>query len=301
MADAIRPRYKGGMTQGLYRQIGIVGAGRVAQAFAFGLGPASVAPPMLWGRSPDRLRTAAGLVGRAVAAGRLEALVEVCDLIGIAVSDDAVAPVAAEMACAVPTGRAPFIFHVSGRSGAALLDPLRGAGALTAAIHPVMTFTGDPQGEVRRMAGARFAITGSSAEAIAAAEDVVRRLGGVGVTIAEAHRPLYHAALSHAANHLVTLLDGSFGALRSAGVDDPAALLAPLVHAALDNSLSHGFAALSGPLLRGDGETIASHLAALADHSPDLLPAYRAMALATLDAMERSGAPVSPDLRARLA
>jgi predicted short-subunit dehydrogenase-like oxidoreductase (DUF2520 family) len=97
------------------------------------------------------------------------------------------------------------------------------------------------------------------------------------------------------------LLDGSFGALRSAGVDDPAALLAPLVRAALENSLAQGFAALSGPLLRGDGETIVRHLAALADHSPELLPAYRAMALATLDAIARSGASVSPDLRAGLA
>jgi predicted short-subunit dehydrogenase-like oxidoreductase (DUF2520 family) len=289
------------MTQDIYRQIGIVGAGRVAQAFALGLGPASAAPPMLWGRSPERAGIAVRQVGRAVAGERLAALAAACDLVVLAVSDDAVAPVAAELARAIPAGRAPFIFHVSGRSGAALLDPLRHAGALTAAIHPAMTFTGDPQGEVRRMAGARFAITGSSAEAIAAAGDVVRWLGGVGVTIAEAHRPLYHAALSHAANHLVTLLDGSFGALRSAGVDDPAALLAPLVRAALENSLAQGFAALSGPLLRGDGETIARHLAALAEHSPDLLPAYRAMALATLDTIARSGASVSPDLRAGLA
>lgn len=289
------------MKQNGYRQIGIVGAGRVAQALALGLGGHSAAPPMLWTRSPGNLGTAARRVGRAVAAERLETLVEASDLIVIAVTDDAVASVAADMIPAVPAGHAPFIFHVSGRSGAALLDPLRGAGALTAAIHPVMTFTGDAQEEVRRMAGARFAITGSSTEATVAAGDVVHRLGGVGVEIAEAHRPLYHAALCHAANHLVTLLDGSFGALRSAGVDDPAALLAPLVRAALENSLTHGFAALSGPLLRGDGETIAGHLAAIAGHSSELLPAYRAMALATLDQMERSGATVSPVLRARLA
>lgn len=288
------------MTKDSYRQIGIAGAGRVAQALALGLGAHSAAPVILWGRAPDRLRMAVGRAGRAVAAERLETLVEACDLIVIAVSDDAVASVAADMIPAVAAGRAPFIFHVSGRSGAALLDPLRGAGALTAAIHPVMTFTGDPQEEVRRMAGARFAITGSTAAASAAAGEVVRRLGGVGVEIAEAHRPLYHAALCHAANHLVTLLDGSFGALRSAGVDDPATLLAPLVRAALENSLTHGFAALSGPLLRGDGETMAGHLTALAGHSPELLPAYRAMARATLDAMERSGATISPALRARL-
>lgn len=300
MAGAVWGRYKRAMTMNGYRQIGIVGAGRVAQALALGLGAHSAAPVMLWGRSPDRLETVVKQAGWAATAERLETLVGACDLIGIAVSDDALASVAAAMTAAMPRGRAPFVFHVSGRSGAALLDPLRAVGALTAAIHPVMTFTGDPDTEVQRMSGARFAITGADAEATAAARDVVSCLGGVGVDIAEAHRPLYHAALCHAANHLVTLLEGSFDALRGAGVDDPAGLLAPLVRAALENSLEHGFSALSGPLLRGDEETIAGHLEALAGLRPEILPPYRAMALATLDALERSGASVPPALRARL-
>ena len=67
------------MTKDTYRQIGIVGAGRVAQALALGLGAHSAAPVMLWGRAPDRLRTAVGRAGRAVAAERLETLVEACD------------------------------------------------------------------------------------------------------------------------------------------------------------------------------------------------------------------------------
>src|SRR3546814_11453610 len=71
----------------------------------------------------------------------------------------------------------PFIFHVSGRSGAAILDPLREAGATTAAIHPAMTFTGDAAREVERMAGAWFAITGSSDEAVKRAGEVVDMLG----------------------------------------------------------------------------------------------------------------------------
>ncbi|SKB36835.1 Rossmann-like and DUF2520 domain-containing protein [Sphingopyxis flava] len=299
MAGAVWRRYKRAMTKNGYRQIGIVGAGRVAQALALGLGAHSAAPVMLWGRSPDRLESAVKRAGRTLAA-ELETLVGACDLIGIAVSDDALGSVAVAMAAAMPRGRAPFVFHVSGRSGAALLDPLRAVGALTAAIHPVMTFTGDPGTEVQRMSGARFAITGADAEAKAAARDVVCCLGGVGVDIAEAHRPLYHAALCHAANHLVTLLEGSFDALRGARVDDPAGLLAPLVRAALENSLGHGLSALSGPLLRGDEETIAGHLEALAGHRPEILPPYRAMALATLDALERSGASVPPALRARL-
>ncbi len=118
------------------------------------------------------------------------------------------------------------------------------------------------------------------------------------VEIAEGHRALYHAALSHAANHLVTLLSGASDALRAAGADKPGALLAPLVRAALENSLARGFDALSGPLLRGDGDMIARHLAALARDCPGLLPAYRAMALATLDGLARAGKNPPPELRA---
>jgi predicted short-subunit dehydrogenase-like oxidoreductase (DUF2520 family) len=245
-----------------FRQIGVIGAGRAAQALAFALAPHSDAPPLLWGRSPDGLRAAVARIGCAVAAASAGEIASACDVIVIAVSDDAVAEVAADLARTVPPGIAPFACHLSGRSGAAILDPLR-SGALTAAIHPAMTFTGQPQAEALRMAGARFAITGSSPQATAAARRIVAALKGVAVEISEDRRPLYHAALCHASNHLVTLIAGATDALGQAGVDDPAALLAPLVRAALDNSLDHGMAGLSGPLLRGDARTIGNHLAAL--------------------------------------
>jgi predicted short-subunit dehydrogenase-like oxidoreductase (DUF2520 family) len=163
-----------------------------------------------------------------------------------------------------------------------------------------MTFTGDPSGEAQRMVGARFAITGAGEEACERATRLVRLLGGVPVLIAEEHRALYHAALCHGANHLVTLLTGSMQALQAAGVDDPAALLAPLVRAALENSLAHGFDALSGPLLRGDGMTIRRHLDAIDRSCADLAPAYRAMALATLDTLEQAGKPTAQDMRKEL-
>lgn len=270
-----------------FHQIGIIGAGRVAQALALALAPHAAAPPMLWGRSPDSARTTAARIGNALAVPDADRLLAASDVIAIAVSDDALAQVAADMARMLPPGRAPFIFHVSGRSGAAILAPLRTSGALTAAIHPAMTFTGHPENEVRRMAEARFAITGSTPDATEHARHIVTLLNGIAVEIAEDRRALYHAALCHASNHLVTLIAGASRALVDAGADDPAALLAPLVRAALENSLDHAFAGLSGPLLRGDAQTIAGHLDALGAQSPDMLPAYRAMAQATLAGLKR--------------
>lgn len=281
-----------------FHQFGIIGAGRVAQALALAFAPHSTAPPLLWGRSPGNARTAAARIGCADAVPDIGHLTAACDVIAIAVSDDALAEIIADMANSLPKGRTPFVFHVSGRCGAAILDPVRAAGGLTAAVHPAMTFTGHPESEVGRMAAARFAITGSTPEATGEAKRIVALLNGVAVEIAEDHRALYHAALCHASNHLVTLIAGASDALTDAGVDDPAALLAPLVRAALENSLQHGFAGLSGPLLRGDARTIGDHIDALAAHSPDLLPAYRAMALATLDALKRSGTGRAPRLSA---
>lgn len=271
-----------------FRQIGIVGTGRVAQALAVALGPAGKAPPLVWGRSPERAERVGALAGGA-AAPSLADLIAGCDAIAIAVADEAIAGIVAE-AAALPMVHRPFVFHVSGGSGAAVLEPLGRAGASVGAVHPAMTFTGDPAAEVRRMAGARFAVTAPDRQAMASAYAVIDALGGVAVEIAEAHRPLYHAALCHGANHLVTLLSGAMGALSAAGVAQPAELLAPLVRAALENSLAKGFAALSGPVLRGDGDTVRGHLAALATHDPDLLPAYRAMAAETLAELERRGA-----------
>lgn len=273
------------------QQFGIIGAGRVAQALALGLAGHSVEPPLMWGRSLEKLGAASAVTGSEVAVS-IQRIAADCDVIAIAVSDDAIAGVIDELAPMVTAGSAPFVFHVSGRSGAAILDPVRAHGALTAAIHPAMTFTGHPEREVARMAEVRFAITGSSDQAITQARRIVTMMGGKAVEIGEAQRTLYHAALCHASNHLVTLLAGASNALTRAGVDDPAALIAPLVRAALENSLDRGFDALSGPLLRGDVRTVASHVAALAADCPELLPAYRAMALATIDELERTGAAV---------
>ncbi len=278
-----------------YRQIGLIGTGRVARALGLALAPHSDAPILVQGRNPDHAAAAVEAIGRAQVVTLSSSLSSNCDLILLAVTDDALPAVIADLAT-MPLSAT--ICHVSGRSGAALLDPLRALGATTAAVHPAMTFTGDPAAEVARMQGARFAITGTDAHAIAAARRLVALLGGVAVEIAEAHRALYHAALCHAANHLVTLIAGASDALVAAGVAEPGALLAPLVRAALDNSLDRGIDALSGPLLRGDRQTIGNHLTALRAHAPELLPAYRAMALATLDALDRDEGALRADLGA---
>jgi predicted short-subunit dehydrogenase-like oxidoreductase (DUF2520 family) len=99
--------------------------------------------------------------------------------------------------------------------------------------------------------------------------------------------------LAFGANNLVTLVAEAADLLTRAGVANPSRLLGPLLGAALDNSLRHGDRALTGPVARGDAETVAAHLQAIASRAPEALSAYvemsrltavRALAAGTLSA-----------------
>ncbi len=107
--------------------------------------------------------------------------------------------------------------------------------------------------------------------------------------VPEEMRTLYHAGLAHGANHLVTLVTQAMELLTAAGADDPAGTLRPLLTAALDNALDHGDAALTGPIVRGDVNTVRAHLADIAANAPHTLAPYVAMARDTLDRVVTDG------------
>ena len=101
--------------------------------------------------------------------------------------------------------------------------------------------------------------------------------------VPEDKRTLYHAGLAHGANHLVTLVSQAMELLAASGAEDPAATLRPLLSAALDNALDQGDAALTGPIVRGDVNTVRAHLRDIAENAPATVPSYVAMARATAD------------------
>jgi predicted short-subunit dehydrogenase-like oxidoreductase (DUF2520 family) len=108
-------------------------------------------------------------------------------------------------------------------------------------------------------------------------------MGGEPVFIAEDRRGLYHAGMASAANHLVTLVASASDLLREAGVGDPARMLGPLLYAALENALALGDLALTGPVARGDAQTVAAHVEVLSTAAPEALGAYLALARLTAD------------------
>ncbi len=130
-----------------------------------------------------------------------------------------------------------------------------------------MTFTGTSV-DLDRLSGCVFGLTAEPEEREVAA-GLVADLGGRPMWVPESRRALYHAGLAHGANHLVTLVTEAMELLAAAGADDPAATLRPLLTAALDNALEHGDAALTGPIVRGDVNTVRAHLADIAAQAPD--------------------------------
>jgi predicted short-subunit dehydrogenase-like oxidoreductase (DUF2520 family) len=139
-----------------------------------------------------------------------------------------------------------------------------------------MTFTGT-DADLDRLPGIAWGVTTRDR---AFATRLVADLGGAPEWIDEDARPVYHAALAHGANHLVTLVNEAADLLRTAGVDRPERVLSPLLHAALDNALQLGDGALTGPVSRGDAGTVGKHL----DRMPaDAVPAYLALARRTAD------------------
>ncbi len=212
---------------------------------------------------------------------RPEQVAQRADLVLLTVPDDALPGLVAGLAATEVPMEGRLMAHASGRHGLAVLEPLVTRGALPFALHPVMTFTGKPE-DVAKMAGIRFGVTAPAALR-PVAELLVVEMGGEPVFIDDDKRGIYHAALATAANYLVTLVVEATDMLHEAGVADPASMLGPLLAASLENSLSLGPAALTGPVARGDAETVAAHIAAIKSAAPEALGAYLALARLTAD------------------
>ncbi len=259
-------------------RIGVVGAGRVGAVLASALRSAGHEVVAAAGESTaSRDRIAALLPG--VRVTKPTEVARSCDLLLLTVPDDMLENVVTTLvgAGAIRPGQA--VCHTSGRHGLAVLRSAEEIGARVVAMHPAMTFTGTAV-DLTRLRGCVFGVTAAEGERTYV-DGLVADLGGVPMWVPEERRTLYHAALAHGANHLVTLVSQAMDMLTAAGAEDPAATLRPLLTAALDNALQSGDAALTGPIVRGDVRTVEAHLRDLAATAPATLPSYVALAKAT--------------------
>ena len=199
----------------------------------------------------------------------------------LAVGDDQIGPACAALAASGLLDGA-VVFHCSGAKASNELAPARQAGARVASIHPVRSFA-DPAAVAAAFDGTWCGVEGDEqalAILLPAFEGIKARL----VAIDPAAKTVYHAASVFAANYLVTVLDAALRAYVAAGVPPEVAreLARPLASETLANVFRLGApAALSGPVARGDMDTVARQQAALRDWDAPTGELYAALVEAT--------------------
>lgn len=282
-------------------KVGVISAGRVGTALGVALERADHVVVATSAISPASRRRAQ----RRLPDTEIRPVDEVAaaaELLILAVPDAELPGLVHGLAATAAVRPGSIVVHTSGANGTAILAPLTELGALPLAIHPAMTFTGADE-DIDRLSGACFGITAADEIGYAIAGSLVLEIGGEPFRVREDARTLYHAALAHSSNHLVTVLADAIDGLRAALTgqellgqelvgDAPGGLaervIAPLARAALENTLARGQAALTGPVARGDAAAVAGHLAALTEADPNLAAGYRAAALRTA---QRAHAP----------
>jgi predicted short-subunit dehydrogenase-like oxidoreductase (DUF2520 family) len=232
--------------------LAIIGAGRV-------------------GRAMHRATQAEGIDSRLAGREDAAAACAGAEAALLCVPDDSIAE-ACEAIAATPGLR--YMGHSSGAIGLDALAPASDRAVEVFGLHPLQTITD----ENPELIGASCAISGSSPSALSFAGALARRVGLLAFELSEQQRAAYHAAASMASNFLVTLEESASELLEQSGVENPRDLLAPLVLRSAENWAQVGPRALTGPIARGDEQTVERHLAAIEAHAPELLDLYRELA-----------------------
>ncbi len=270
------------VSTGLPGRVGIVGAGKVGLSIAMKLQHVQALEWMIV-RSADRMSQLHMAMPDIKLYKQIESAQSIPDIIVIAVPDAAIESVAEELSIALgPALEGCLVLHCSGSRGLECLSSCERAGALCAAAHPFQTFT---HAHERLLNGISWGIE-CEADVESRVGALVRSLGGTPIILSEyarAHKALYHISAVFASNYVEALIAASRDAAEAAQIPAPL-FLQPIIHTAVESamlSMAHqGRAPLSGPIARGDVETLKRHLEALKEH-PSLFRQYCYFALAT--------------------
>lgn len=271
--------------------IGIVGAGAVGTALGVALSRAGWPIHAVASRDASRRERFRSIVEVKRAFVDPEPLVEEVELIILAVPDDVVAPLAANLR--MYSGQA--MIHTSGALGAEVLAPAMAAGTQIGSFHPLVAFA-DTERAVAALHGATVAIEGDD-QLTALLASMAEAVGATPVRLAPGTKAAYHAAAVLAAGGFVALLDAIAELGRVAGLDEAGslAIYGRLIEGTLGNARALGIApALTGPMTRGDLGTLRAHLDTMRAHAPAAMELYVAAARREIELATGRGA-LSPD------
>jgi predicted short-subunit dehydrogenase-like oxidoreductase (DUF2520 family) len=268
----------------------VIGCGRVGTALAKYLTRSGYVAAGLASRSPSSAKRLAELTGAPEFGNMLSEASEKAGIVFITTPDGAI-----KSACDGISGKKGFksgsvVLHCSGALSSEELISAKTCGAYIGSMHPLQSFA-STQYELNPFSGIVTSVEGD-AEAVDAAKNIAEDLGSYSVTIKTEAKMLYHASAVVASNYLVTLLDLSLELIRQAGVTDEDAFrgLKPLIDGTLSNIGKMGVRnALTGPIARGDIQTIENHLSEIGSKAPQLLSLYRTLGLHTVEIARGKG------------
>ncbi len=258
------------------KSVSILGAGRVGQSIARLLSMKGYRIEHLVCRSMEHAQKAALFVGAGSAS---TAILDVLssELVFITTPDDQIEAMVAVLADSGRLRSSHTLIHCSGALGIDSLHAAGACGAKVMSIHPMQAVASAESG-VALLSGSYFGIEAQT-EDLAQARSLVKDLGGTPVELHPGMKSLYHAGAVFASNYVVVLLGMATDILEAAGVHREAAvqglvaLAAGAVRNVKDTGLPH---ALTGPIERGDFNTVSKHLAALMDN-PEFMSVYKAL------------------------
>lgn len=267
----------------------LIGAGRLGASLARALPRRLFDVTAVYDRNPAAARLCRRRLGRGRIVSSSARAATLADLILICVPDAAVAAVARELAAAPLDWKGKIVLHTSGALSSRELAPLKQAGADVGSVHPAQSFAG-PDTPPARFRGVSFAVEGDP-RAAAAGKRLARGVGGRPFAIRAGDKAAYHAACSLASNMLVPLFDAACSVLEKTGMGprEAARVLLPLVRGTVENLEGPDRAgALTGPIARGDEETVRLHLDALKGRRREA-DLYRLLGLRALELAEANG------------
>lgn len=210
----------------------------------------------------------------------IEQTVRASEIVFFTIPDDELAPTISGLAKLGVFKQGQILVHTSGATTLEVFAPATQQGVIPMSIHPVMTFTGTSL-DIAKLKNASFAINAPKLM-IPIAQALVLELGAEPIEVPDENRGLYHAGLSHGANHMVTVLTQSMHMLQEAGIENPESVVRPLFEAALERALMQKAKGISGPVPRGDLDTIRKHLSALSKYNmTDIAQTYAMLTLET--------------------
>jgi len=269
--------------------VAIIGAGAVGRVLALRLADCGYPILGVISRTRSHAEALAQSVGAPVASDDLGALPAAAQLVLICVPDDAVTDIAERLTGVRHPWRETVVAHTSGALPSSALGALAGEGADTLSFHPLQALTERSGPEA--LDGIYVGLEGGQ-RAVGAGIELAVGLGLRYLVLSAEARARYHVAAVVASNFLVTLVAMVQEILNSIDVprDDAFALVEPLLRGTLDNlARSTPEEALTGPVVRGDLETLRRHGLALRQHLPQLVPSYAALTVEAVRVAVRSG------------